>query len=74
MIGMKLLPVGEDLYVIKRTFKVERLQPVIDKLGTGPICQAYGCEKILRGKDGIFYLVDRVDEAEIIEETKKSSK
>ena len=55
MIRMKLLPVGEDLYVIKRTFKVERLQPVIDKLGTGPICQAYGCEKILRGRDGLFY-------------------
>jgi hypothetical protein len=71
MIGMRLLPVGEDLYVIKRTFKVERLQPVIDKFGTGEICQAYHCEKILRGKDGLFYLVDRVEDAQIVEEKKK---
>jgi hypothetical protein len=71
MIGMRLLPVGEDLYLVKRTFKVERLQPIIDKIGTSDICKFFYCEKILRGKDGLFYLVDRVEEAKIIEEIPK---
>jgi hypothetical protein len=71
MIGMRLLPVGEELYLVKRTFKVERLQPAIDKFGTGDICKFFYCEKILRGKDGLFYLVDRVEEAKIIEEISK---
>lgn len=71
MFGVRLLPVGEDLYLIKKTFKVERLQPIIDKFGTGDICQSFNCEKILRGKDGLFYLVDKVQDAEIVEEAKK---
>jgi len=57
---------GQEMFVIKRTFKGERFEKVMGKFTSKEICQAYHCDTILRGKDGVFFLVDRVDDAEVI--------
>jgi hypothetical protein len=61
-----MLPVGDELYVVKRRFEIERFQKVIEHFGVKVVCQNYHCEQILKGRDGYFYLVDRVDDAKII--------
>jgi hypothetical protein len=63
----QFLNVGNDLFVIKRKFKIEHWERVIKKLGAKEMCEAYHCETILKGKDGYFYLCDKVDDAKIIE-------
>jgi len=63
----KLLPVGNDLYVIKRKFKIEHWDKIVQHFGAKEVCEAYHCETILRGRDGYFYLCDKVDDAKIIE-------
>ena len=57
---------NNELYIIKRKFKIEQFQTVIDAFGPKEICQNYHVDKILRGGDGFFYLVDLVEEAKII--------
>ena len=63
----ELLPVGNDLYVIKRKFKIEHWEKIVKHFGANAVCEAYHCETILRGRDGYFYLCDKVDDAKIIE-------
>ena len=67
MFKYNFIEVGSDLYVVKRKFLIEHWQKIVDKFGSNQICEAYHCEKILRGRDGYFYLVDKVDDAKIIE-------
>ena len=62
----ELLPVGNDLNVIKRKFKIENVEKVVKHFGAKEVCENYHCETILRGRDGYFYLCDKVDDAEII--------
>tara|TARA_B110000503_G_scaffold36200_1_gene59169 strand:- start:717 stop:896 length:180 start_codon:yes stop_codon:yes gene_type:complete len=57
---------GNEMFVIKRTFKGERFEKVMAKFPSKEICAAYHCEKILKGRDGLFYLCDKVDDAVII--------
>ena len=66
MINYQMLPVGNELFVVKRKFKIEQFQKVLDRFGVKVVCDNYHCEQILRGKDGYFYLVDKVDDAKII--------
>lgn len=61
-----MLPVGDDLFVVKRKFPIERFQKVLDYFGVKEVCDNYHCEQILKGNDGYFYLVDKVDDAKII--------
>lgn len=63
----RFLPVGNDLYVVKRTFKIEQFEKVLNHFGAKVVCENYHCETVLRGKDGLFYLCDKVDDAKIIE-------
>lgn len=58
---------NNELYIVKRKFKIEQFQKVIDKFGPKEICENYHVDKILRGGDGFFYLVDLVSDAEIVE-------
>jgi len=62
----KFIEVGNELFVVKRRFKIEQFQKVLDHFGAKVVCDNYHCEKILRGKDGFYYLVDKVDDAKII--------
>ena len=66
MYNHNFIEIGSTLYVVRRTLKIEQWQQVVDKFGSTEICNAYHCEKLLRGRDGFFYLVDQVDEAKII--------
>ena len=61
-----MLEVGPDLYVVKRKFRAEHWQKVLDRFGAKTVCDAYHCESILRSRDGFLYLVDKVDDAKII--------
>ena len=62
-----MLAVGNDLYVVKRRFKIENFEKVVKHFGAKEVCEAYHCETILRGRDGYFYLCNKVDDAKIIE-------
>ena len=61
-----MIEVGPDLYVVKRKFKIDRFQKVLDTFGSKVVCENYNCETILRAKDGMFYLCDKVDDARIV--------
>jgi|SaaInl74LU_5_DNA_1037368.scaffolds.fasta_scaffold00183_26 hypothetical protein len=61
-----MLDANGQLFVIKRRFKIEDWQKVLDRFGAKTICEAYHCEQILRSRDGFFYLVDKVEDAKII--------
>ena len=58
---------NNELYIVKRKFKIEQFQKVIDAFGPKQICENYHVDKVLRGGDGFFYLVDSVSDAEIVE-------
>jgi hypothetical protein len=60
------ITVNNELYIVKRKFKIEQFQKVIDAFGPKQICENYHVDKVLRGGDGFFYLVDLVEEAKII--------
>ena len=62
----QFIHMGNEMFVVKRTFKGERFEKVMAKFTSKEICNAYHCDKILRGKDGVFFLVDKVDDAVII--------
>ena len=57
---------NNELFIVKRKFKIEQFQKVIDTFGPKQICENYHVDKVLRGGDGFFYLVDLVEEAKII--------
>ena len=61
-----MLEANGQLFVVKRRFKIEDWQKVLDRFGVKTICEAYHCEQILRGRDGYFYFVDKVEDAKII--------
>jgi hypothetical protein len=58
---------NNELYTVKRKFKIEQFQKVIDKFGPKEICENYHCDKVLKGGDGYFYLVNLVEEAQLIQ-------
>ena len=47
--------------------KIENFEKVVKHFGAKEVCDNYHCETILRGRDGYFYLCDKVDDAKIIE-------
>ena len=61
-----MLEANGNLFVVKRRFRIEDWQKVLDHFGAKVVCEAYNCEQILRGRDGYFYFVDKVDDAKII--------
>ena len=61
-----MLDANGELYVVKRRFPIERFQKVLDRFGAKMVCEVYHCEQILRGRDGFYYLVDKVDDAKIV--------
>lgn len=67
MYKYNFIEMGNGLFVVKRKFKIDQWQPVVDKFGSQEICNAYHCDTLLRGRDGFFYLVDKVEDAKIID-------
>ena len=66
MFNKKVLPVGDELYIVKRTFPITQFEPIIKEFGAKVVCDNDHCETILRAKDGMFYLCDKIDDAQII--------
>ena len=66
MFTKQVLPVGDELYIVKRTFPIQQFEPIIKEFGAKVVCANYHCETILRAKDGNFYLCDKIDDAQII--------
>jgi len=61
-----MIDANGNLFVVKRRFPIEQFQRVLDTFGAKVVCDNYHCEQILKGRDGYFYLVDKVDDAKII--------
>jgi len=58
---------NNELYIVKRKFKIDSwFDKALTQFGPNEICQAYHCDKVLRGGDGYFYLVNLVEEAKIV--------
>ena len=66
MFTKQVLPVGDELYIVKRTFPIQQFEPIIKEFGAKVVCANYHCEAILRARDGNFYLCDKIDDAQII--------
>ena len=62
----QFIHMGNEMFVVKRTFKGEKFEKIMEKFQRTEICEAYHCDTILKGKDGVFFLVDRVDDAQVI--------
>lgn len=62
----EMIEVNGMLFQVLRRFGVDHFQKVIDTFSAQEVCGAYHCDKILRGGDGFFYLVNEVKEAEIV--------
>jgi len=66
MFNKQVLPVGDELYIVKRTFPIQQFEPIIKEFGAKVVCANYHCETILRARDGNFYLCDKIDDAQIV--------
>ena len=67
MYKYNFIEMGNNLFVVKRKFKIEQFEKVVQHFGAETVCKNYHCETILRGRDGFFYLCDKVDDAKIIQ-------
>jgi len=45
---------------------VKTFEKVMQHFGANEVCENYHCETVLKGKDGFYYLCDKVDDAKII--------
>ena len=62
----EMVDVNGTLFQVNRKFKIEQFQKVIDSFSAEVVCKEYFCDKILKGGDGFFYLVNEVKEADVI--------
>jgi hypothetical protein len=58
----EMIDANGTLFQVSRRFKIEDFQKVIDTFTAEQVCKAYFCDKVLRGNDGFFYLVNEVKE------------
>ena len=61
-----MIPMNGNLFVVKRRFKHEPFQKVINHFGSSTVCENYHCETVIKGGDGFFYLCDKVDDAQLV--------
>ena len=62
----EMVEVNGMLFQVDRKFKIEYFQTILDAFTAEQVCKAYFCDKVLRGNDGFFYLVNEVKDAEIV--------
>lgn len=56
----EMVEVNGMLFQVDRKFKIEYFQTILDTFSAQEVCGAYHCDKILRGGDGFYYLVNEV--------------
>jgi hypothetical protein len=65
---MKLINFNNELYQLKRTFKIDSwFGQAVDKFPIEEILSEYHVDKLLRGNDGLYYLVNQIKDVEFIE-------
>jgi hypothetical protein len=65
---MKLINFNNELYQLKRTFKIDSwFGQAVDKFPIEEILSEYHVDKLLKGNDGLYYLVNQIKDAEVIE-------
>lgn len=62
----EMVEVNGMLFQVLRRFPIDMFQKVIDTFSAQEVCSAYHCDKLLKGGDGFFYLVNEVKDAEIV--------
>jgi hypothetical protein len=66
---IKMINANGSVWIVKREFKADSwFTKAVETFGGEAICKEYCVEKVLRGSDGTYYLVNEVPEAEIIED------
>lgn len=61
----EMVNVNDELYIVHRKFPIDTFQSIVDEIGRVEVCKSYHCETLLKGGDGYFYLVDKVDDLKI---------
>ena len=65
---MKLINFNNELYQLKRAFKIDSwFGQAVDKFPIEEILSEYHVDKLLKGNDGLYYLVNQIKDAEVIE-------
>ena len=66
---IEFLQANGSVWIVKRKFKAEGWFADLlnnNRASAEEICQRYHVEKLLRSTDGMYYLVNEVPEAEIV--------
>jgi hypothetical protein len=67
---MKLINFNNELYQLKRSFKVDSwFGKAVDNFPVEEILAEYHADKLLRDNNGLYHLVNVVPEAEVLEYT-----
>lgn len=66
--GKDTIVVGNDLYIVKRKFRQDSwFGKAVERFPREEILRSYHVENIFKDSNNIFYLVDKVDDAKIIQ-------
>lgn len=66
---MQTLNIGEERYIIKRIFKADSwLNNVLVDTDVQDVCKFYQTDKMFKGPDGTFYLVNVISDAVIVDD------
>jgi hypothetical protein len=66
---IEMINANGSVWIVKRKFKADSwFTKAIETFGAEEICKEYFVEKVLRGSDGTYYLVNEVSEAQIVED------
>ena len=64
---IEMINANGSVWIVKRKFKADSWFDVaVQMFGAEAICKEYCVEKLLRNTEGIYYLVNEVPEAEIV--------
>jgi hypothetical protein len=61
-----MIEANGTLFQVLKKFKIESFQPIVDTFSAQVVCEEYHCDKLLKGNDGFYYLVNEVKEAEVL--------
>lgn len=65
---MNLINFNNDLYLLKRSFKIDSwFGKLVETTNVEEICNFYHCDKLLKDTNGNYLLVNKIDDAQIVE-------
>lgn len=64
---IEMINANGSVWIVKRKFKADSwFDTAVQMFGAEVLCKEYCVEKLLRNTEGMYYLVNEVPEAEII--------